>query len=89
LHGAPLAGWRARWVPGADLAAADPFKLLARDPSARNAMGLQSLLVVGAERSGRPGFILLSHRDDPRRLDLAAAESLLDHSCQVLSQQRS
>ena len=81
--------YRARWIEGSDLSAADPFKLLAHgDAAARADMGRQSLLVVGAARGGRAGFILVSHRDDPVHLDVVPAEALLDHSCSVLTQRR-
>ena len=87
LTEAPFAGrYRARWIDGPELGAADPFKLLAHaDPAARADMGRESLLLVGASRAGRPGFILVSHRDDAALLDVAAAEALLDHTCRVLA----
>jgi CDP-diacylglycerol pyrophosphatase len=75
-------GFRARWISGQDLRAADPFKLLARDPDARPNLAQENLLVAGAERGGRPGFILVSHRDDGA--DTVSAETLLDHACRVL-----
>jgi CDP-diacylglycerol pyrophosphatase len=80
-------GFRARWVPGAELGGADPFKLLARaDPAARADMRNEGLFMMGATRLGRPGFILLSRHDRPPA-DIAAAESLLDHGCRALSAQ--
>lgn len=79
--------YRVRWIAGAELGHADPFKLLARsDPKARANMGAEGLFLVGASRGGRPGFILLSHRDDLARGEIGAAEELLDHQCRVLSQ---
>lgn len=75
--------WRTRWVGGEDLRTAEPFALLARaSPAVASAMGLQTLVVIGARApDGRPGFHLLS-----RSADLAAGyaghgEFLLDRSC--------
>ncbi len=78
--------YRVRWIRGADLSGADPFKLLARaDPVARAEMGRQTLAVIaGVRPDGSPGFFLLSDRSDDDQG--VAAEQLLDHRCQVLSQ---
>jgi CDP-diacylglycerol pyrophosphatase len=79
-----LAGRRywARWLPGADLSAKDPFKLLAELPSARADMGRQTLVMVGAvSPEGEAGFILLDHSADSASADRAEGEELLDHSC--------
>lgn len=81
----PLVGrrYRVRRLDGTELGARNPFQLLARgDPEAGANMGRQSLATIGATFSdGAPGFILLANDSDG-----AFAESLLDHSCAVLSQ---
>jgi CDP-diacylglycerol pyrophosphatase len=78
--------WRARWIPGFDLGASDPFKLLAQaDPTARADMGNFGLFLMGAVKDGRPGFILVSRHDTPPG-NVVAAEDLLDHSCRMLEQ---
>ena len=83
-----LAGhrYRAMLLPGEDLGARDPFKLLADgDPNARAEMAVETLVLAGAVMpDGSPGFILLSDRADPSMHDPAAGEMLLDHGCKVL-----
>ena len=83
-----LAGhrYRAMLLPGDELGARDPFKLLADgDPSARGEMASETLVLVGAVMpDGSPGFILLSDRFDPSMHDGAAGEMLLDHTCKAL-----
>ena len=83
VHGG---AWRTRWVDGADLSGAEPFALLAQaGPAVASAMGLQTLVVIGARApDGRPGFRLLS-----RSVDLASGyaghgEFLLDRSCRSI-----
>ena len=79
----PLAGhpYVAMTVEGEDLGDTNPVLLLAdRVAGARDAMGLQTLVVVGAYLSdGRPGFVLLAGRADPAAGFLAAGEKLQDH----------
>jgi CDP-diacylglycerol pyrophosphatase len=82
-----LAGhrYRAMLLPGDELGARDPFKLLADDPAARADMAVETLVLVGAVMpDGSPGFILLNDRFDPSMHDGAAGEMLLDHDCKVL-----
>ena len=83
----PLAGhsyWAIR-VLGDDLDRIDPFTLLADGvPGAREAMGKQTLVVVGAEfADSRPGFIILTDRANPATGDKAAGEELQDHNCAI------
>jgi CDP-diacylglycerol pyrophosphatase len=81
--------YRALWVPGLDLAEADPFKLLARDPEAGHAMAAQSVAVIGARRAnGQPGFVVISYRDSANQANADSGEGLLDHHCYVLDQSR-
>ncbi len=86
-----LAGshYRAMWIDGADLGSRDPFKLLAdNDPKARADMGRETLVVVGASSAGgAPGFVLLSARANLATFDQGHGEVLLDHQCEVLTQQ--
>jgi CDP-diacylglycerol pyrophosphatase len=83
-----LAGhrYRAMLLPGDDLGARDPFKLLADgDPTTRAEMAIETLVLAGAVMpDGSAGFILLSDRADPAMHDPAGGEMLLDHSCKVL-----
>lgn len=83
----PLAGhsyWAIRAL-GDDLDSINPFALVADGvPGARNAMGKQTLAVVGALfADGRPGFIILTDRVDPAAGDKAAGEELQDHDCAI------
>jgi CDP-diacylglycerol pyrophosphatase len=73
-------------IDDSDLARTDPFKLLAEKvPSARAAMGDQTLVVVGAVfRNGKAGFYALNDHVDETPGDQASGEELLDHSCAVL-----
>ena len=67
-------------VAAEDLAAADPFKLLAAAKPA--AMSQQTLVVTGAEfAGGRPGFVLLNDQTDLATGDRASGEELQDHAC--------
>lgn len=70
----------ARQLAADDLAAHDPFKLLAKGvPGAAQNMGQETLAVVGVSFApDRNGFVLLAARDS-----FAHAEALLDHSCAV------
>jgi CDP-diacylglycerol pyrophosphatase len=80
----PLIGHRylAERIDGADLAGANPFRLLAMLPRARAAMGKETLVVAGATApDGRPEFILLAGRADPTIRDTGSGEDLQDHSC--------
>jgi CDP-diacylglycerol pyrophosphatase len=78
--------YRAMILPGDELGARDPFKLLADgDPTARANMAIETLVLAGVVMpDGSPGFILLSDRADPSMHDPAAGESLMDHGCKVL-----
>lgn len=61
---------------------ADPFHLLAAGaPGARRRMGAWTLVMAGAEIAGRPGFVLLAGRADPRHGEFASGEVLQDHDC--------
>ena len=75
--------YRVRWLAADQLAAANPFKLLAETmPGARAAMGAWTLaLVGGVGPGGKPGFYLLADRADPAAGDPASAEDLQDHAC--------
>jgi CDP-diacylglycerol pyrophosphatase len=80
----PLAGHRydAIAVDGEDLAAVDPFVLLADGiAGARDDMAARTLVAVGAVRAdGRPGFVVLAGHVDPATADLAEGEELQDHA---------
>jgi CDP-diacylglycerol pyrophosphatase len=81
----PLAGHRyqAMRIPGDALGEANPFRLLAeKQPGARAAMGLHTLVLVGAADTG---FILLDDRADPAHGDMGSGEALQDHACKVSS----
>jgi CDP-diacylglycerol pyrophosphatase len=76
----PLRGhtYRAMTVPGDDLGAIDPVKLLA---GRVDDMGLETLVVVGAYLGdGQPGFVLLASQADPARGNPGAGEELQDHT---------
>jgi CDP-diacylglycerol pyrophosphatase len=81
----PVAGRRywAMRIVGAELGAADPFKLLAAGRrGARAAMGAHTLVLVGARFADGPqGFVLLDDRADLARGNRAGGERLQDHSC--------
>jgi CDP-diacylglycerol pyrophosphatase len=75
----------ARRLDSADLADAAPFQLLAKSSDdAAGHMGLETLVVVGANFGSGPGFILLADRADPAAGDFAHGEDLLDHSCAIV-----
>src|ERR1700722_19456646 len=61
----PLSGrrYQAMRLDGGDLAARNPFKLLAEQPQARADMASETLAVIGVTApDGRPSFVLLSDR---------------------------
>lgn len=63
-----------------DQLAANPFRLRAdglADPGIE--MGIQTLVVVGAVRDGRPGFVILADRANGETGDFAGGEQLQDH----------
>ena len=63
-----------------DQLTANPFRLRAEglaDPGVE--MGIQTLVVVGAVRNGRPGFVILADRADGETGDFAGGEQLQDH----------
>jgi CDP-diacylglycerol pyrophosphatase len=80
----PLAGhpYRAVRVAGEELSGVDPFVLLADGVSgARDAMGAQTLVVVGVDfEDGKPGFVILDAQSDVAS-GLVKGEELQDHSC--------
>jgi CDP-diacylglycerol pyrophosphatase len=80
--GAPLLLGHHYWAMrllGADLAGADPFKLLAA--RTHGVMNDETLVVSGADFAGRPGFIVLSDVRNPALGDRASGEELQDHAC--------
>jgi CDP-diacylglycerol pyrophosphatase len=81
----PIAGhsYMAIRVLADDLDGANPFALVADGvPGAHDAMGRQTLVVVGAEfADGHPGFIVLTDHVDLATGDRAAGEELQDHDC--------
>lgn len=80
----PLAGrsYMAMRVAGEQLGANDPFKLLADGvPGAREAMGMHTLIVVGATFADGPGFILLDRHVEGS--DTGHGTELQDRRCQA------
>lgn len=78
----PLNGRRywARRLDSADLSDAAPFRLLADGlEGAKDHMGLETLIAVGADFAGKPGFILLA--DHAELAGGGHAEDLQDHDC--------
>jgi CDP-diacylglycerol pyrophosphatase len=75
--------YRVRSLKEDELAAHDPFKLVADSASAQQtAMGEQTIALVGAVLSdGTPGFYLLAARANPG--NRGHSEELLDHGCPV------
>ncbi len=72
----------ARRLDSEDLSGVSPFQLLAREiDGARAEMGQWSLAAIGANLSGRPGFILLADRRESGRG--GHAEDLQDHDCLI------
>jgi CDP-diacylglycerol pyrophosphatase len=73
----------ARRLDSADLTDAAPFRLLADGlEGAKDHMGLETLIAVGADFAGKPGFILLA--DHAELLGGGHAEDLQDHDCNGL-----
>ncbi len=73
----------ARRLSSADLADAEPLKLLAEGvDGARSHMDDYSLAAVGATFDGKPGFILLADRLSPE--GGGHAEDLQDHDCAIV-----
>ena len=90
----PLAGHRYRAIrlPGATLADADPFRILARSlPDPSRDMAGHTLVLVGDTRNGQPDFILLDGQASTLarllwpsiRLGSGAGEQLQDHACRI------
>jgi CDP-diacylglycerol pyrophosphatase len=84
--------YRAMWLPGEQLGARNPFSLLADSlPNPAQEMGGHTLVLVGAERSGQTGFVLLDGKAPEfavalspwLKLGFAAGEELEDHQCQL------
>lgn len=80
----PLAGtrYRAMRLIGEDIAPADPFRLLAASISA-NQMRYHTLVAIGADFDGIPGFVLLDGQTDPTTSDRGSGEALEDHNCAI------
>lgn len=84
--GEPLAGrpFRAMRILGDALGNTDPFSLLARDEDAGSDMGAHSLAVVGADfPDAGPGFVILDGHVTSRFGQVANAEALQDHACDL------
>jgi CDP-diacylglycerol pyrophosphatase len=84
--------YRALWLPGEALGERNPFVLLAGSLQLpAEEMGRHTLVLAGAEVSGRPGFILLDGASSLFadllspwiRLGSGSGEELEDHSCKV------
>jgi CDP-diacylglycerol pyrophosphatase len=72
----------ARTLDSDDLSGVSPFLLLADGiDGAKTEMGLWSLAAVGANVSGKPGFILLADRTEPT--GGGHAEDLQDRDCAI------
>lgn len=89
--------YRAIWLPGQELGDTNPFQVLAHslaDPETE--MARHTLVLVGAERHGQPGFFLLDGKAgalsttlSPRiKLGSGSGEELEDHACRI-AQERS
>ncbi|HVH80484.1 MAG TPA: CDP-diacylglycerol diphosphatase [Stellaceae bacterium] len=80
----PLAAhpYRAIRVGGEELDGFNPFVRLAADvPGAREAMGQETLAVVGTSFDGKPGFVVLAGHADAATGNPGSSEELQDHSC--------
>jgi CDP-diacylglycerol pyrophosphatase len=84
--------YRAMWIPGDQLNQQNPFHLLAQSlTNPAKEMGAHTLVLVGDQRDGRDGFILLDGEapifavavSPWIRLGFAAGEELEDHQCRV------
>jgi len=74
----------ARRLDSRDLSDAAPLRLLADGlEGARDHMGLETLIAVGADFAGKPGFILLA--DQAELAGGGHAEDLQDHECRAAS----
>jgi CDP-diacylglycerol pyrophosphatase len=82
--------YRVMWLPGADLGARNPFRLLADSlPNPAQEMGAHTLVLAGAERSGQEGFYLLDGKAPGfavaispwLKLGFGSGEELEDHQC--------
>lgn len=84
--------YRAIWLPGDELGDTNPFQVLAHslaDPATE--MASHTLVLVGAEWHGQPGFILLDGKAgalsatlSPRiKLGSGSGEELEDHACRI------
>ena len=72
----------ARRIDYGDLAAASPFQRLAEGiEGARLDMGLWTLALVGADFSGRPGYVLLA--DHAELTAGGHSEDIMDHDCAI------
>lgn len=84
--------YRALWLPGEELGDRNPFRLLASSlASPSEEMGSHTLVLVGAEKQGAPGFVLLDGKAAPLATAISqwisvgsgSGEELEDHNCQV------
>lgn len=89
--------YRAIWLPGQELGDTNPFQVLAHSLSdPQTEMAHHTLVLVGAERHGQPGFILLDGKagalsttlSPSIKLGSGSGEELEDHSCRI-AQERS
>jgi len=89
LHGHQ---YRAIWLPGTVLGQRNPFQILASSlPDPVGEMASHTLVLVGGERNGEPGFILLDGKANPVavliapliKLGSGSGEELEDHNCQI------
>ena len=72
----------ARRVTENELAQRSPFMMLAEEvPDARDHMGRYALAMV---RQSDESFVLLATQRDLLSLNLASAEEIQDHQCQIL-----
>ena len=77
--------YRIMRLEGADLGTRDPFKLLASgNAAARADMGAWTLVLIGTDFGGTPGFVLLAGHGGVAENPAGAGEDLLDHNCAVL-----
>lgn len=84
--------YRAIWIPGDQLNMQNPFHILAASlVNPKEEMAAHTLVLVGAERGGRNGFILLDGETPTFAvavspwiaLGFGSGEELEDHQCQV------
>lgn len=84
--------YRAIWLPGGMLGTTNPFRLLAGSlPDPAHDMAAHTLVLVGAERDGLPGFVLLDGKagalavalSSRIKLGAGSGEELEDHSCRI------